>query len=100
MGRAGSSHSSSKRFSPRLRVTRQLKRSQQKRLPPATSVWVSIKPREPNAYLGRLVPLECLSRLNRAELQRLIVPGEDEESTEAFRARYGLSPRSLARKTK
>ena len=26
--------------------------------------------------------------LNRAELQRLIVPGEDEESTEAFRARY------------
>ena len=43
---------------------------------------------EPNAYLGRLVPLEYLSGLNRAELQRLIVPGEDEESTEAFRARY------------
>lgn len=43
---------------------------------------------EPNAYLGRMVPLEYLSGLSKAELQRLIVPGEDEESTEAFRARY------------
>lgn len=43
---------------------------------------------QPNAYIGHMVPLEYLNGLNKAELERILVPGEDEESTENFRARY------------
>lgn len=43
---------------------------------------------EPNGYLGRLVPLEYVSGLGQAELVRIEVPGEDEESTESLRGRY------------
>ena len=43
---------------------------------------------QPNAYIGHMVPLEYLNGLSKAELERILVPGEDEESTEAFRARY------------
>ncbi|MCX4265782.1 MAG: baseplate J/gp47 family protein, partial [Firmicutes bacterium] len=43
---------------------------------------------QPNAYIGHMAPLEYLNGLSKAELERILVPGEDEEGTEAFRARY------------
>lgn len=42
----------------------------------------------PNAYIGNMVPLEYMNGLNKAELIRILAPGEDVESTESFRARY------------
>lgn len=37
---------------------------------------------------GRLVPVEYIAGLERAEAVGLLIPGEDEEDTEALRARY------------
>lgn len=41
-----------------------------------------------NLYLGPLVPIEYINGLTRAELTEVLIPGEDEEDTEAFRQRY------------
>ena len=43
---------------------------------------------KPNAYLGRLIPIEYVEGLEVANLTELIIPGENEEDTEDFRARY------------
>ena len=40
-----------------------------------------------NQYTGQLIPVEYLDGLTRAELVELLVPGEDDEETEAFRQR-------------
>lgn len=40
-----------------------------------------------NHYAGRLIPVEYLDGLTRAELVELLIPGDDEEETEAFRQR-------------
>lgn len=42
----------------------------------------------PNHTLGRLVPVEYMSGLGTAELVDIIIPGRDEEGTEALRERY------------
>ncbi len=42
----------------------------------------------PNHTLGRLVPVEYLEGLGSAELVDIIIPGRDEEDTEALRERY------------
>lgn len=41
-----------------------------------------------NAYTGRLIPIEYIHGLQSAQLGELLIPGEDEEGTESFRARY------------
>ncbi|MEG2597446.1 MAG: baseplate J/gp47 family protein [Oscillospiraceae bacterium] len=41
-----------------------------------------------NAFLGDLIPIEYLERLTSAKLTALLIPGENEESTEHFRTRY------------
>lgn len=43
---------------------------------------------DPNAYIGRLVPIEYISGLTDAELVEIVVNGEDEEATETLRLRY------------
>lgn len=43
---------------------------------------------EGNANLGRLIPIDYISGLESAELTELLIPGEDEESTESLRQRY------------
>ena len=40
-----------------------------------------------NSYSGRLIPIDYINGLTRAQLCELITPGEDEEETEAFRKR-------------
>lgn len=40
-----------------------------------------------NGYAGQLIPVEYVNGLTRAELVELLVPGEDDEETEAFRQR-------------
>lgn len=40
-----------------------------------------------NGYLGKLIPIEYVSGLSRAELVGLLIPGDDEEETEVFRQR-------------
>ena len=40
-----------------------------------------------NGYTGHLIPVEYVNGLTRAELVELLVPGEDDEETEAFRQR-------------
>lgn len=40
-----------------------------------------------NGYAGALIPIEYVDGLTRAELVELLVPGDDEEETEAFRQR-------------
>ncbi|MCJ7855100.1 baseplate J/gp47 family protein [Lachnospiraceae bacterium NSJ-143] len=44
--------------------------------------------REPNGFTGTLVPIQYLEGLETAEITEVIIPGEDEEETEAFRKRY------------
>lgn len=53
---------------------------------------------EPNAYFGRLIPIDHINGLTRADLVELLIPGEDEEDTETFRKRYleYLTPKSFA----
>lgn len=41
-----------------------------------------------NRYFGALVPINFIQGLARAELSDVLVPGEDEETDEALRARY------------
>lgn len=41
-----------------------------------------------NLYSGQLVPIEYIDGLTSAELTDVLIPGEDEEDTEAFRQRY------------
>jgi uncharacterized phage protein gp47/JayE len=41
-----------------------------------------------NALQGDLIPIEYIDGLETAALVELLIPGEDEEDTEAFRARY------------
>lgn len=40
-----------------------------------------------NSYGGTLIPVEYVQGLTRAELVELLIPGDDEEETEAFRQR-------------
>ena len=42
---------------------------------------------EPNAYLGDLTPITYVSNLNYAKLTSVLIYGEDEEETEAYRYR-------------
>ena len=44
-----------------------------------------------NEYLGDMIPVEYIKGLQTASLSRLLIPGEDEEDTEALRQRYFLS---------
>lgn len=48
---------------------------------------------EGNRHFGRMLPIDYVDGLETAELTALLIPGEDEEDTEAFRSRYltGLS---------
>ena len=41
-----------------------------------------------NKYFGELEAIEYVGELNTAELTELLIPGEDEEETEALRTRY------------
>lgn len=49
-----------------------------------------------NSYTGILIPVEYVNGLTLAELVELIVPGDDEEGTEAFRQRVLDSYQSQA----
>lgn len=51
-----------------------------------------------NRYFGNLIPIDekGIENLKMAKLTELLVPGEDEEDTEAFRKRYYKSFESLA----
>ena len=41
-----------------------------------------------NRYLGTMTPIEYIRGLESAELTEILIPGEDEEDTEALRQRY------------
>lgn len=41
-----------------------------------------------NSYLGTLIPIDYINELQTAALTEILIPGEDEEETEAFRTRY------------
>lgn len=41
-----------------------------------------------NQYFGDMIPIEYIDGLEMAQLTELLVPGEDEEETEALRERY------------
>lgn len=43
---------------------------------------------EGNRHFGRMLPIDYVEGLETAELTSLLIPGEDEEDTEAFRSRY------------
>lgn len=45
---------------------------------------------------GNIIPIDFISGLQTASLTDILVPGEDEEETEAFRARYLASFNSIA----
>lgn len=49
-----------------------------------------------NMYLGTLIPISYINGLTRAELVDVLVPGQDEESTEHLRQRYFESLNSVA----
>lgn len=49
-----------------------------------------------NDYGGTLIPVEYVQGLTRAELMELLIPGDDEEETEAFRQRVLESFQSQA----
>lgn len=49
-----------------------------------------------NRLLGAMIPVEYIDGLTTAELTRVLIPGEDEESTEAFRTRWRASFQSKA----
>lgn len=49
-----------------------------------------------NLYLGPLIPIEYIDGLERAELTEVLIPGEDEESTESIRTKYFNSFESVA----
>ncbi len=41
-----------------------------------------------NQYFGAMIPIDYIDKLETAELTELLIPGEDEEETEALRERY------------
>lgn len=41
-----------------------------------------------NQYMGQMIPIEYIEGLETAELTEILIPGEDEEETEALRERY------------
>lgn len=43
---------------------------------------------EGNRHLGTLTPIDYIANLTNAELVEVLIPGEDEEETEAFRKRW------------
>lgn len=49
-----------------------------------------------NGQMGTLIPIDYLAGLETAELTELLIPGEDEEGTEALRQRYFDSLNSQA----
>lgn len=49
-----------------------------------------------NTLFGSLIPIEYIDGLTSAELSELLIPGADEEETEAFRRRYMDSLKSQA----
>lgn len=49
-----------------------------------------------NQYLGKMIPIEYIDGLTSAELTAVLIPGEDEESTESLRSRYFESLTSQA----
>ena len=49
-----------------------------------------------NANFGQMIPIEYINGLQTAELTEVLIPGEDEEDTEVFRARYFKSFESQA----
>ena len=51
---------------------------------------------KPNSYMGKLIPIEYISGLTDARITEILIPGEDEEDTEAFRQRYFDSLNSQA----
>ena len=50
----------------------------------------------PNGKLGDLIPIDYIEGLTSAKLTELLIPGEDEEDTDAFRQRYLESFQSAA----
>ncbi|MEG6615399.1 baseplate J/gp47 family protein [Peptococcaceae bacterium 1198_IL3148] len=48
-----------------------------------------------NLYLGTLIPIDYITGLEIAKLTEVLIPGEDEEDTEAFRTRYFNSFKSV-----
>lgn len=49
-----------------------------------------------NRYFGQMIPIDYIEGLERAELIEVLIPGEDEEDTEALRKRYIASFNSQA----
>lgn len=49
-----------------------------------------------NQYLGQMIPMDYIAGLKTAELTEVLIPGEDEEETEALRQRYFDSFRAKA----
>lgn len=49
-----------------------------------------------NQKFGKLIPIDYIEGLTSAELTELLIPGEDEEDTEVFRARYFVGLNSQA----
>lgn len=51
-----------------------------------------------NQYLGTMLPIDYINGLQTAQLTEILVPGEDDEDTEAFRQRYfdSFNERSFA----
>lgn len=49
-----------------------------------------------NAYFGTLFPVNYIQGLESAQLTDILIPGEDEEPTETFRARYFNSFENIA----
>ena len=43
---------------------------------------------EGNRHFGKLIPVEPIKNLKKAELTELLIPAQEEEHTEAFRERY------------
>lgn len=41
-----------------------------------------------NQYFGNMIPIDYIDKLETAELTELLIPGENEEETEALRERY------------
>lgn len=46
---------------------------------------------EGNQYLGDMIPIDYIEGLESAQLTEVLIPGEDEEETEALRGRYFTS---------
>lgn len=42
----------------------------------------------PNGNLGTMIPIDYINGLETAKLTEVLIPGEDEEETDTFRARY------------